>query len=184
MMAERAAVPMTVTETPPPSSPLWRFSLRFYRNPAVAEACIRLQDEAGVDVNLLFYLLWLATSGRTLDRNEVAAIERRIAPWREQVVAPLRAIRRAIKTPPPAIDPATAETYRVKVKGLELEAERLQQEALSALSQTAPRGDTAPSPEAAARANIAAYQAMLPRPLPSEAVAAVLAAFATRGDTR
>ena len=42
-------------------SPFWRFSLRFYRQPRVADACIALQEEAGVDVNLLLFLLWHAT---------------------------------------------------------------------------------------------------------------------------
>ena len=48
---------------PTPSSqgsPFWRFSLQFYRLPKVADACIALQEEAGVDVNLLLFLLWQA----------------------------------------------------------------------------------------------------------------------------
>ncbi|MGZ3308467.1 MAG: DUF2390 domain-containing protein, partial [Xanthobacteraceae bacterium] len=39
-------------------SPFWRFSLRFYRQPKVADTCIALQEERGVDVNLLLFLLW------------------------------------------------------------------------------------------------------------------------------
>jgi len=106
---------MADTDPPhPQGSPFWRFSLGFYRQPAVADACIRLQDEAGVDVNLLFYLLWHAALERSLTRADVAAIEARIAPWRDQVVAPLRAIRRAIKLPPPVIEAGTAEAYRTE----------------------------------------------------------------------
>jgi uncharacterized protein (TIGR02444 family) len=161
----------------PQGSPFWRFSLGFYRQPAVADACIRLQDEAGVDVNLLFYLLWHAALERRLSGAEVAAIERQIAPWREQVVKPLRAIRRAIKAPPPAIEAATAEAYRTRIKGVELEAERLQQEALYDLAQSSPFGEPASSPEEAARANIEAYRGLLARPFPEDAVAAVVAAF-------
>src|SRR5262249_35669715 len=41
-------------------SPFWRFSLQFYRQPKVADACIALQEGAGVDVNLLLFLLWHA----------------------------------------------------------------------------------------------------------------------------
>ena len=163
----------------PQGSPFWRFSLGFYRQPGVAEACIRLQDEAGVDVNLLFYLLWHAALERRLSHAEVAGIEQRIAPWREQVVVPLRAIRRAIKVPPSAIEAGTAEAYRSKIKGIELEAERLQQEALYDLAQTSRFGEPAPSPEEAARANIDAYRATCPRPLPDEAVAVVMAAFSS-----
>jgi uncharacterized protein (TIGR02444 family) len=162
----------------PQGSPFWRFSLGFYRQPGVADACIRLQDEAGVDVNLFFYLLWHAALERRLSRAEVATIEQRIAPWREQVVAPLRAIRRAIKVPPPVIEAGTAEAYRTRIKGMELEAERLQQEALYDLAQSSRFGEAAPSPEEAARANIDAYRPLLPRPLPDEALAAVTAAFA------
>src|SRR5271170_5952237 len=38
----------TSTETP-----FWRFSLNFYRQADVSDACIALQDTCGVDVNLL-----------------------------------------------------------------------------------------------------------------------------------
>ena len=46
---------MSAADTPSSAqgSPFWRFSLRFYRQPKVADACIALQEEAGVDVNLL-----------------------------------------------------------------------------------------------------------------------------------
>jgi len=163
------------------TSPFWRFSLGFYRVPGVAEACIRLQDEAGVDVNVLFFLLWQASLARAFTRDDVAGVEARIAPWREQVVVPLRAIRRQIKTPPPAIEAGTAEAYRTKVKGLELEAERLQQEALFALAQAGEFGAPATSREEAAKANVAAYQAICPRQFPSDAVAVIMAAFSGFG---
>ncbi len=90
---------------------------------------------------------------------------------------PLRGIRRAIKEPPPAIEAGTAEVYRTKIKAIELEAERLQQEAMYDLAQASPFGEAASSPEDAARANIDAYRALCRQPLPEEAVAAILAAF-------
>ena len=34
-------------KAPPQGSPFWHFSLGLYRAPGVADACIRLQDEAG-----------------------------------------------------------------------------------------------------------------------------------------
>src|SRR6266478_3063365 len=80
------------TKPPPQGSPFWRFSLQFYRRPAVADACIALQEEAGVDVNLLLFLLWQATQRRKFSPAEVAALEGRIGPWRETTVIPLRAV--------------------------------------------------------------------------------------------
>lgn len=161
---------------PAQGSPFWRFSLGFYRVPEVAPACIRLQDEAGVDVNVLFFLLWHASLERKLSRSEVADIEARIGPWREQAVVPLRALRRALRSPPPAIGAGTAEAFRTRIKGVELEAERLQQEALYDLAQTSTFGEPASTPEEAARANIAAYQAIM-RPFPVDTVEVLMQAF-------
>ena len=78
-------------------SPFWRFSLQFYRLPKVADACIALQEEAGVDVNLLLFLLWHARQRRRLSTADVAALEAKIAPWRDATVIPLRGVRRALE---------------------------------------------------------------------------------------
>jgi len=165
------------SKAPPQGSPFWHFSLRFYRAPEVAEACIRLQDEAGVDVNLFFFLLWNASLKRRLSASDVEAIDRHVAGWRQSAVIPLRDVRRALKSASRLIDPATSEVFRTKVKGLELEAERLQQEALYAFAQSAALGEPAASAEEAARANIAAYQSLSAARFPPAAVAAVLDAF-------
>ena len=85
---------------PVSKSPFWRFSIKFYAVPGVAQACIELQDQAGVDVNVLFFLLWNATQGRALNAEDVAAVEDAIRPWREMTVVPLRSVRRALKTAP------------------------------------------------------------------------------------
>ena len=85
-------------------SPFWRFSLRFYRQPGVAEACIALQEESGVDVNLLLFLLWHAAQRRRLSVAEIERLERKIGAWRDLAVIPLRAIRRALKSPPGLVE--------------------------------------------------------------------------------
>ena len=163
------------TKTPINKSPFWRFSVKFYAVPGIAPACIELQDQAGVDVNVLFFLLWNATRRRAFNREQVADIERRIGAWREMAVVPLRAVRRALRTPPAAMAPDVAEGFRTRIKAVELEAERLQQEALYELAQSS-LGDPAASPAEAARLSAAAYEAAL-RPFPKASIEAILAAF-------
>ena len=67
---------MTRPASPSAGSPFWRFSLRFYRQPEVADACITLQEQAGVDVNLLLFLLWHAIHKRALSTPEISAVDR------------------------------------------------------------------------------------------------------------
>src|SRR5258708_37248323 len=110
-----------MAETAPASSgstgsPFWGFSLGFYRQQGVAEACIELQEAAGADVNLLLFLLWHGAQQRRLSDAEVEWLEQRIAPWRDRAVVPLRAIRRALKPPPGLAEPAAAEGFPPKIK--------------------------------------------------------------------
>ena len=164
-------------------SPFWQFSLRFYRQPQVADTCIALQEERGVDVNLLLFLLWQATRKRAFTAAEVAEIERRVGAWREMTVIPLRSLRRALKSPPQLVAGAATELFRTKVKAVELEAERLQQEAMYELVGATPRGQDASSLADAARGNIAAYEAMGGKTFPKPAIETLLAALPASGRT-
>lgn len=164
--------------SPPASkSPFWQFSVKFYAVPGVAQACIELQDQAGVDVNVLFFLLWNAARGRALDDKDVAELDREIGAWRDMAVVPLRNVRRALKTPPPVMAADHAEGFRTRIKAVELEAERLQQEVMYALAASGPLGRPAASKAEAARASVNAYRSLL-RPLPAAPLDTVLGAFA------
>lgn len=163
--------------TPVSKSPFWRFSVKFYAVPGVAPACIELQDQAGVDVNIFFFLLWNAAQGRTFTEAEVRELESLIGAWRDMAVVPLREVRRALKAPPAIMPPDTAEGFRTRIKAVELEAERLQQEAMYDLAQSGRFGRAAASPLDAARGSVEAYQAVL-RPFPPGPLEAVMGAFA------
>jgi uncharacterized protein (TIGR02444 family) len=158
-------------------SPFWRFSIKFYGMPGVAPSCIELQDKANVDVNVLFFLLWSATQGRSFNVADVTAIERAIGPWRDMAVVPIRHVRRALKSPPPALTAEAAEGFRTRIKAVELEAERLQQEALYDLSQTGHLGSASASPVEAARTSVGSYQGVI-GPFPQGPLEVLLSAFA------
>jgi uncharacterized protein (TIGR02444 family) len=169
---------MNAAEASSQGSPFWRFSLGFYRQPGVADACIALQEDAGVDVNLLLFLLWQGTLRRELSPADIADLERRIGAWREMTVVPLRNVRRALKSPPALLAAPAAEAFRTRIKAVELEAERLQQEAMFALAGSSPLGRQAASPAAAARANVASYEPICRAPFPKAAAETLLAALA------
>ncbi len=161
-------------------SPFWRFSLGIYRQPGVADACIALQDGCGVDVNILLFLLWLAAAKQGVPVAEAASICAKVGPWRDDVVVPLRSLRRRLKDNAPLVERNTAELFRTKIKAVELESERLQQEALFGLA-SALKTEAAPSIEAAARDNVAAYEQATGRRFTPAAVDVLIAALSSRG---
>jgi uncharacterized protein (TIGR02444 family) len=162
--------------TPVSKSPFWRFSVKFYAVPSVAQACIDLQDQARVDVNVLFFLLWNATQGRALNAADVTKVEEAIGPWREMAVLPIRNVRRALKSPPPVMAAEAAEGLRTRIKAVELEAERLQQEALYELAASG-LGRAEASHVQAAQDSVSSYQGVI-GPFPPGPLETVLSAFA------
>jgi uncharacterized protein (TIGR02444 family) len=158
-------------------TPFWRFSLKFYRQSGVSEACIELQDRFGVDVNLLLFLVWLASDDRQLSAEEVRMLDDNVRDWRNLTIVPIRDVRRRLKGTETLVDPGVQEAFRNKVKTVELEAERLQQEALFAFARSGPLGAEALRP-VAALANIAAYESVLGVSFPKSSIAALANAFA------
>lgn len=115
------------------SNLLWQYSLANYARDGVADACLALQDDFGLDVNLLLYGAWLASQGFCLTPAHLAELDSGIADWRDNVVRPLRALRRQMREYHPARD------IREQVKVLELESERQQQDAMYHFYQQAPQ---------------------------------------------
>jgi uncharacterized protein (TIGR02444 family) len=111
-------------------SPFWDFSLAVYGASAVQDECLKLQDEFGLDVNLILLCAFLgAVHGVALTGDDVAAARRAVQQWQEQVVRPLRAARRNLKTVAltDTGDATAAAQLRAQVKAAELESERIEQ---------------------------------------------------------
>jgi len=100
---------------------LWEFSLAFYRDPDVAQSLIALQDEAGIDVNLVLFALWLGVSGHgRRGAAELDAAQQAVRTLGAEVIVPLRDLRRRLKSDPDA----DIQSLRERIKALEIEAER------------------------------------------------------------
>lgn len=101
-------------------NPFWLFSLRIYAEPVVAELCLRLQDEFGVNVNLLLFCCWLDVNGIDKGEHFLHSVEAAVKQWQTEVVQPLRRVRRWVD----------AGDFYQRLKAVELEAERLEQDML------------------------------------------------------
>lgn len=121
-------------------NPFWTFSLRVYRRPGVANACIALQDRLGVDVNMLLLAVWTAWHGTILAGRPLAAATSFSRTWSINVVRPLRAARRFLRAPTlPPLPAVDRSDLRPKVVRAELQAERIEQTVLAAFVPVAPR---------------------------------------------
>lgn len=142
-----------MTDAADAAESFWAYSLASYARVGAAEACLRLQDDHGLDVNVALWSLWIGETRGILTMADLDRAEAACAPWRSVVVAPLRTIRRALKDGVADWTTARVEDFRSQVKALELEAERRLQ---SRLAETPV--DAAPPPGfAAAAANLRAY---------------------------
>lgn len=123
----------------PPVSPdshssLWDFSLIHYARAGIADACLRLQDTHGVNVNLLLWCAWLEAHGLTLDAPRLSSAQKRIHAWDQNYVVPLRQMRRRMKVEFGATD-NNIERVRQQIKQAELVAEKQVQLWLEQMTQ-------------------------------------------------
>jgi uncharacterized protein (TIGR02444 family) len=102
---------------------LWDFSLALYAQPGVADACLRLQDEQCINVNLLLWCVWLECIGLQLDDAHLHEAQRRIRGWDQHYVVPLRHLRQRMKAEFGTDDEAI-EVVRSLIKQAELAAEK------------------------------------------------------------
>lgn len=134
----------------PSGNPFWDFTLALYGKPGVAPALIGLQDRLGLDVNMLLYCCWAGSQGRRLSAADLAAVEAVAEPWQAEVVRPLRGLRRRLKGGFGGLAADQVEVYRQRINALEIDGERIAQDAMAKLTP----GTAGP---ADAAANLAAY---------------------------
>ena len=109
----------------------WRFSLAVYSRAGVAEECLALQEKAGADVNVLLFCAWTGTQAIVLSRDDIEQALRLVVAWQDNVVRPLRGVRQSMKV----LDHHESESFRTRVKSMEIEAEQIEQAVLFAYSK-------------------------------------------------
>lgn len=111
---------------------LWTYSLDRYSRDGVPDLCLTFQDEHDADVNAVLFALWLGQDGFVLNPASAELIRSAVQDWHQSVVVPMRKVRRWMKNYP-ARDMVARNHLREAVKGLELEAERMEQDILFGL---------------------------------------------------
>lgn len=127
-----------------PHTDFWTWSLERYERSGAAETLLRLQDEHSLNVNMLLWCCWSAEFFEPASEPVLAEAEQRTQGWNARVTAPLRSVRRYLKTGEDD-DRKQRKALRKLVKDAELEAEKVEQTRLDALAaaRLTPRAATA-----------------------------------------
>jgi len=127
--------------TEPAADRFWAFSLDVYGKPGVAPGLIDLQDRLGLDVNLLLFCCWAGREGRRLSLTDLKAIEAATHLWQAEVVRPLRALRRRLKSGFADLPADAVSALRKRIGDAEIEGERIAQVSMAPLLPAAEARD-------------------------------------------
>lgn len=103
-------------------TPLWDFALTLYAKPGVEAACLKLQEEAGLDVCEVLFHCWLYSCGLEAEPKALACQREQRRLWQSHVTEVLRGLRQDLKASAAASEPVKA--LRETIKQAELMAER------------------------------------------------------------
>lgn len=119
----------------PDRAGFWRWSHSRYARDGVAPLLLQLQDQFGLDVNILLWCGWCAERYRAIPLAIMEPAAESVDAWSQDVVKPLRGARRALKKPPVA-HALSAARLRDDVKLAELAAEKIAHEMLELAAET------------------------------------------------
>jgi uncharacterized protein (TIGR02444 family) len=112
----------------------WKFSLELYDREGVAAACLALQEEYQLDVNLLLFCYWYGSNFGVIETELLRQVIDFSAEWRRHVVQPLRDARNWMKLN--GDNNEQFQLVRAGIKTEELAAEKYQQERLASIAST------------------------------------------------
>lgn len=103
-------------------NPFWQFSLALWRNKALQEHLLALQNNQDYRVNLLLLAIWLSFEDKDL-RPHLNEFIAKTEHWHETVVAPIRLVRQTL----PKNLPSQNLTLKSQLQNCELQAEQIEQ---------------------------------------------------------
>lgn len=116
-------------------SKLWNFAISLYEYDAISKHCLALQDEYEVNINILLWCVWCGLERRLLNSEMLSLAESSIKVWHKEVVAPLREVRRAMKSLNIEYKSEIIDDCRERIKMNELMCERVELNLLAQLNE-------------------------------------------------
>jgi uncharacterized protein (TIGR02444 family) len=116
----------------------WNFSLRVYAAPGVAQACLSLQDQHNLDVNLVLLCAWHGSHHGRIAPATFLDMHSFADAWSQNVIKPLRSVRVWMKGRESLVtnsegDPGSFDSLRNSIKSTELHGEKIQQQQLESM---------------------------------------------------
>lgn len=142
-----------------PENLFWDFSIEVHQRPGVHEACLSLQRDYSLDVNLLFFCCWVGhAGGGQLSESELRRAMASVEGWQEKIVRPIWAARWLLKQGFEHYSNEMTEPLRKQLVTSEIDAEHIEQIHLSEVIQILPEADKNVHVRAAdAAANLGKY---------------------------
>ena len=112
----------------------WDWAVAVYGDAEVEDLCLDLQDAHGQCVPLLLWAAWCPRAGLRIDGDVARQASGLARAWSDEVIAPLRSVRRRLKTALNAGDDEARLPLRQAVKATELQAEKVLMAQLEALA--------------------------------------------------
>jgi uncharacterized protein (TIGR02444 family) len=103
----------------------WHYTCDFYGRAGVTDTCLTLQDELGLNVNLLLLLCWCEQNGKQLSGEQLEMLVHSVAQWHNEYTKPLRSLRRKL-----ALDDNATVTAKQRIFDVEMELEKTEQRLL------------------------------------------------------
>ena len=112
-----------------PNSEFWDYSTHIWTLPDVEKACLDLQNNHDINVNILMYCCWVADKNLTLNDDDIQALVDTIQPW-HIIIKPLRESRKMMQQQLIAMPKDVQNQTLNDMQDMELNAEHMSQLAL------------------------------------------------------
>ncbi|MDF1721281.1 MAG: TIGR02444 family protein [Minwuia sp.] len=110
-----------------PPNELWDYATRVYGRGRAQEACLAMQDRHGLDVNVLMFCCWVASSGRGRFRDgELEHALQAVDRWHDHVIGNLHQLKLFLKGGVAPAPKTLSDDLRRVVVESELHAEHVE----------------------------------------------------------